>query len=644
MNLLVPMMISFPLKSSFVILASLSVLILSSCDSRRQNALNLVAERGVVASEEILFKALEEEDSPLVVALVDLNIPVDSCDDFERTPLMIASVNCDSDLVSALGERGADPDAQDSTGRTPIAYAIEGGEAKVVAALLKLEADPSGEVDTGGTLIAQALRKGLTEIVHLLLEAGADPQSKGPMSESLAQISVASGYTDTMRQLIANGLELEKEAGGGGDLLHLALAYEQEEMVELLLKEGANSSTQNQQGESLTHAAVNRGQRQFLSIFKRYGASLDGLDSEGWRPIHHAILVRDNESLQELLAQGVNPDLLSEGEGEPVSALHIAFENRLLSMAALLLRYGADSGDELYRAAQRGGIDGRHATELLLDAGASPVPSRSPHVDTPFHVAVRQGEWEIAKLLLDAGAPVNGRGLSGQTPLHVAVARGDAQLVGLLLDKGADPHEALGKNPSQTFLDLIDTNGIAKWALEHSTGMTPLMLASDTGNVEVAQQLISHGADTKGSTKVRYNRMWPLSFATRRSDVPMMQTILGRKPGKEGKWARVDLSKQRAYVYEGENQIYSSPVSTGKRGYRTRQGKFVVTNKYRHWKSTIYGSSMPYFQRLSASDFGFHVGNLPGYAASHGCIRMPWSGAKKFFSLLTVGDYVEIIP
>ncbi|MDC0265266.1 L,D-transpeptidase family protein [bacterium] len=53
---------------------------------------------------------------------------------------------------------------------------------------------------------------------------------------------------------------------------------------------------------------------------------------------------------------------------------------------------------------------------------------------------------------------------------------------------------------------------------------------------------------------------------------------------------------------------------------------------------------MPYFQRLSASDFGFHVGNLPGYAASHGCIRMPWSGAKQFFSLLTVGDYVEIIP
>ncbi|MDB4272745.1 L,D-transpeptidase family protein [Akkermansiaceae bacterium] len=59
---------------------------------------------------------------------------------------------------------------------------------------------------------------------------------------------------------------------------------------------------------------------------------------------------------------------------------------------------------------------------------------------------------------------------------------------------------------------------------------------------------------------------------------------------------------------------------------------------------SLFLSSMPYFQRLSASDFGFHVGNLPGYAASHGCIRMPWSGAKQFFSLLTVGDYVEIIP
>jgi lipoprotein-anchoring transpeptidase ErfK/SrfK len=124
----------------------------------------------------------------------------------------------------------------------------------------------------------------------------------------------------------------------------------------------------------------------------------------------------------------------------------------------------------------------------------------------------------------------------------------------------------------------------------------------------------------------------------------MMQAILGSKPGKEGIWVKVDLSEQLAYIFDGEKEIYRSMISSGKRGYRTRTGKFVITNKYRHWNSTIYGSSMPYFQRLSASDFGFHVGNCPGYAASHGCIRMPNSAAKMLFSLTKTGDYVEIQP
>ena len=218
-------------------------------------------------------------------------------------------------------------------------------------------------------------------------------------------------------------------------------------------------------------------------------------------------------------------------------------------------------------------------------------------------------------------------------------------MTGLLLDMGADANEPFKSKPSKAFLELVQTKGIGKWALSNSSALTPIMIASDSGNVPLAQQLIAYGASTTKSAKVRYNRMWPLTFATRRQDVPMMQTVLGRNPAtKEGTWVRVDLSQQRAYVFQGDKQIYSSRISTGKRGYRTRTGKFVITNKYRHWKSTIYGSSMPYFQRLSASDFGFHVGHLPGYPASHGCIRMPWSGAKKLFSLTKVGDYVEIQP
>jgi len=64
------------------------------------------------------------------------------------------------------------------------------------------------------------------------------------------------------------------------------------------------------------------------------------------------------------------------------------------------------------------------------------------------------------------------------------------------------------------------------------------------------------------------------------------------------------------------------PVSTGRQGFRTPTGSYVVTDKHRKWRSTLYPAEMPYFMRLSCGDIGFHQGNLPGYPASHRCIRM----------------------
>lgn len=618
--------------------------VLTSCDGKRQAALDVAADREVVATGEALIEAIEAGDGELAKALLDLDVPVDHRDALERTSLMIASVRGEGEIVSLLIRKGADVGAEDSTGRTPLAYAVEGNDLSSVVALLEAGANPSVAVDTGGMLVVQALREGKLGAVQLLLENGTSPRSEGPMGETMVELAVENGYLSVLKQLVKRGVRLGEEKGLGRRLLHTAFENERDEVLRYLLSQGVDPNERNERDETLLHAAISSSRLEVLASLEEYGVSLDDPDARGWRPVHLAILSRDYDLLNRLLESGARGDLESGHERAAVSPLQLAFENRLFSMARLLLRYGVPIEDELYRAVERGGRDGRYAVELLLDAGAAPTGSMGGKQDAPLNLAVRTGEWEIAKLLLDAGASVDAVGLSGQTPLHVAVARGDARMAGLLLDMGADANKPFGRGPKKLFLDLVETKGIGKWALQNSSGLTPVMLAADTGNVSVAQQLILHGASTKTSTKVRYNRMWPLTFATRRSDVPMMQTILGRKPGKEGIWVRVDLSQQRAYVFDGEEQIYSSRISTGKRGYRTRTGKFVVTNKYRHWNSTIYGSSMPYFQRLSASDFGFHVGHVPGYPASHGCIRMPYSGAKKLFSLTQVGDYVEIQP
>jgi lipoprotein-anchoring transpeptidase ErfK/SrfK len=182
-----------------------------------------------------------------------------------------------------------------------------------------------------------------------------------------------------------------------------------------------------------------------------------------------------------------------------------------------------------------------------------------------------------------------------------------------------------------------------KWYLARDKNITPLMLAANSGVLSTARYLLAAGARKNTYTRVNYT--WPINFASRRSDVPMMRLLLGQDPEKTERHIILSLSEQRARVYDGKgDEIFSTRVSSGKSGYRTRQGEFVITDKHRHHNSSIYGSSMPYFQRLSCSDFGFHYGNVPGYPASHGCIRLPMDSARKLFAMTEVGDTVTIKP
>ena len=152
-------------------------------------------------------------------------------------------------------------------------------------------------------------------------------------------------------------------------------------------------------------------------------------------------------------------------------------------------------------------------------------------------------------------------------------------------------------------------------------------------------------AGAKTNVRTRSSSLWPINFASRRSDIAMMRLFLGRDPRNEERRIEIRLSEQRARIYDAAGEeIFETRVSTGRKGYATPTGEYVITNKYRDWTSTLYHASMPYFQRLSCGDFGLHQGNVPGYPASHGCIRVPAGNAAKLFSMTKTGDRVTILP
>ena len=105
----------------------------------------------------------------------------------------------------------------------------------------------------------------------------------------------------------------------------------------------------------------------------------------------------------------------------------------------------------------------------------------------------------------------------------------------------------------------------------------------------------------------------------------------------------VSLPNQTLYVYRNGVRIARSTISSGKPGHRTPTGIFTILEKNVTHHSSIYqGASMPYQERLTWGGVAMHAGNLPGYPASHGCVRLPLDFARKLYTVTGKGTTVIV--
>lgn len=106
----------------------------------------------------------------------------------------------------------------------------------------------------------------------------------------------------------------------------------------------------------------------------------------------------------------------------------------------------------------------------------------------------------------------------------------------------------------------------------------------------------------------------------------------------------ISVAKQRVKVYDSNGLFAEAPVSTGTKSHPTPMGVFSVIQKNRHHVSNLYAASMPYMQRITWSGVAMHTGPLPGYAASHGCIRLPNEFAARLWTWTKMGTRVIVAP
>ena len=107
----------------------------------------------------------------------------------------------------------------------------------------------------------------------------------------------------------------------------------------------------------------------------------------------------------------------------------------------------------------------------------------------------------------------------------------------------------------------------------------------------------------------------------------------------------ISIEKQSLKIHDANGFFAETPISTGMRGHPTPMGVFSIIQKHKFHHSNIYsGAPMPYMQRITWSGVAMHAGVLPGYPASHGCIRMPMAFAVKMWNWTKMGARVIVTP
>ena len=573
------------------------------------------------------------------------------------------------ELVRMMMRAGADPHLKDRQGTPMLHLAIESGHRDVAEALITLGADPGLISPSGDGLVHLAMWRGWNDFIRPLTKAGADPNAPDPAGITPLQVAVRKADSPLCVLLLDCGADPDAGGGSGTPPLVMAAAQRNLPLCRMLMDRGAATAAADGKGlTALSHAVAARdthlmnlllrpgGNRAaapevlgaaFLTTAQARwhegmrslvaaGANPDTRMKNGTRPLDSACAENDREMATWLLGLGANPQQRDANGRLPVER-SAACGN--IPLTKILLDYGSPPGRVLRDACARGD----HAMAgLLIASGVSADRGIGPLADTPMVSALRGGDDELAAALASAHGATNPRLPEGQTALHLAIAKGCHRTVKLLLDAGANPDQALVVPPTPAFLAHVKSATMRRF-LRTDRNLTPLMLAAGCGEPKTVTHLLDAGA--KRNVWTRENHFWPINFAAVHNDVKVMRAMLGRDPEREERRIVISLSAQQAVMYDGSGkEIFKTKVSTGRKGYATRTGEFVITDKNRTWTSTIYHASMPYFQRLSCSDFGLHQGVVPGYPASHGCIRVPAGKASELFRLTETGDRVQILP
>ncbi len=613
-----------------------------------------------------LVAAIENQDEELFNYLMSKSVDVNHRGAHALSAIAVAASLDDIQVMQKLFARGAQPNERGISGKPLLIEAVIEENEEKLNLLLEKGASVNATLDEGRethvSALSYSIKLGNRPIQMALLEKGAFPEAFDETGTPVLISAVQNLDAETTNQLLNAGASPNISAPDGRFPLGIAVESENLEFVDLLLGFDADPSFSPEDSETALQKAISLGNLAMANQLIVAGAPLDDETM-----LAKAYEKRDAPLMSLLLNSGVSPESKLPGTDDRV--FDLAIHDGATSAVRTLLAAGAGIGDNLWAALLTeqddliqlildAGADPRQlgpngqdpldfcfkqcrykAAHTLLDGGANPN-ARFDNSESWLSKSIREGNENIALALIEAGAEVKGiKANDGHTLLAWSIAHEMKNVVEALLIAGVDP-DSEERAPARSEFSKMFESTTFRYHLKVDRQIRPIMMAAAQQNHELAQLLMDHEANGRACTP-RYLMAAIIGSWHKDSDMQQI-ALLGKVPEVQPRKVVVDLSSQRVTLYENDVATYSTRCSTGKSGYRTPTGNYVISDRHRHHNSSIYGSSMPFFQRFSFSAFGLHQGHLPGYPASHGCIRLPYDGARYLFGKLEVGDYAVI--
>ena len=467
-----------------------------------------------------------------------------------------AAMRGDAASVKKLLSQGADADLAQGDGMTALHWAAERGDSSMVAALLKAKADVKAVTVNGGyTPLQLAARAGSAGAVRQLLAAGADAKAVSASGATALHFAAEAGNPDVVKQLIAKGADVNaKEPEWGQTPLVFAAEENRPDAIRELLKAGANPNIHtkvvNVSEQTAREQAAARKRDSVLISFEpqarrdsadadfkkqqaQAAARLQGRQGSG---ANGALTQQDSAVLTGRAGGGAGANVLARNAQRPPRGPFTSaqYQAAIDSGRAVYLSATAAKGpvkeevdtlnggiagflnsvggvgglSALHHAVRQGNLE---AVKALLESGANVNDTTDTDGTTPLLEATINGQYDVALYLIEKGADVNRVAKTGFTPLYATINTQWApksrypqpqalqnqkssylEVMEALLKKGADPNFRI---PAQPFYFAYNNCGNANCGLEQIEGTTPFWRAAYAVDVDAMKMLIAYKAD-----------------------------------------------------------------------------------------------------------------------------------------------------